>query len=347
MLRISRRSMVNPMISLSLLYIAYLAHYSCPSPILYMELELSLGGSSAPAKSPFTTTAWISAHAENGEGHELVLELGAGTAKTVEQDNQKTHMQQEEDSEAPCQGGSPVGLRHSCSLLPAVADSGCVNSEVSVRGFDVNNVPVNESAAKMRSLSTSSLQVEVPLREAADQEVAEDEENGGAGGGARKKLRLSKEQSAFLEDSFKEHSTLTPKQKSDLASRLNLRPRQVEVWFQNRRARTKLKQTEVDCEYLKRCCATLTQENRRLQREVAELRALRTTYPFYGHQTAGFGATRGCPSCDNKATPYAVVTEVSSSVVAPPLQSMSTLFARPFLGPFTVQPVLRRHPSAT
>lgn len=62
-----------------------------------------------------------------------------------------------------------------------------------------------------------------------------DEEENGAGG--RKKLRLSKEQSAFLEESFKEHHTLNPKQKIALAKQLSLRPRQVEVWFQNRRAR--------------------------------------------------------------------------------------------------------------
>ncbi|KAG6674446.1 hypothetical protein I3842_15G042200 [Carya illinoinensis] len=53
----------------------------------------------------------------------------------------------------------------------------------------------------------------------------------------RKKLRLTKQQSGVLEDSFKEHATLNPKQKKDLAEQLNLRPRQVEVWFQNRRAR--------------------------------------------------------------------------------------------------------------
>ncbi|KAF2307755.1 hypothetical protein GH714_031482 [Hevea brasiliensis] len=113
--------------------------------------------------------------------------------------------------------------------------------------------------------------------ERASSRASDDEENGLT----RKKLRLSKEQSAFLEESFKEHNTLNPKQKLALAKQLNLRPRQVEVWFQNRRARTKLKQTEVDCEYLKRCCETLTEENRRLQKELQELRALKTSQPFY------------------------------------------------------------------
>ncbi|CAL5045638.1 unnamed protein product [Urochloa decumbens] len=93
-------------------------------------------------------------------------------------------------------------------------------------------------------------------------------------GSARKKLRLSKDQAAVLEECFKTHHTLTPKQKVALANSLGLRPRQVEVWFQNRRARTKLKQTEVDCEYLKRWCEQLAEENRRLGKEVAELRAL-------------------------------------------------------------------------
>ena len=49
----------------------------------------------------------------------------------------------------------------------------------------------------------SYLQVEVPVRQAA-------KDNGGFGGRTNKKLRLSKEQYGFLEDSFKEHSTLTP-----------------------------------------------------------------------------------------------------------------------------------------
>ncbi|KAI3678170.1 hypothetical protein L6452_37452 [Arctium lappa] len=124
-----------------------------------------------------------------------------------------------------------------------------------------------------------------------------DEEENGLG---RKKLRLTKEQSAFLEDSFKEHNTLNPKQKLVLANQLNLRPRQVEVWFQNRRARTKLKQTEVDCEYLKTCCETLTEENRRLQKELQELRALKTSQPFYMQLPAT--TLTMCPSCERVVT---------------------------------------------
>ncbi|CAH9123415.1 unnamed protein product [Cuscuta epithymum] len=107
------------------------------------------------------------------------------------------------------------------------------------------------------------------------------DEDGGdeAAAAARKKLRLTKEQAAVLEDTFKGHCTLNPKQKVALAKQLNLKPRQVEVWFQNRRARTKLKQTEVDCEYLRRCCERLAEENRRLVKEVGDLRALRLPPP--------------------------------------------------------------------
>ncbi|KAL0726158.1 hypothetical protein Bca4012_022251 [Brassica carinata] len=120
----------------------------------------------------------------------------------------------------------------------------------------------------------------------------EDEE----GVSARKKLRLTKQQSALLEQSFKVHSTLNPKQKQVLARQLNLRPRQVEVWFQNRRARTKLKQTEVDCEFLKKCCETLTDENRRLQKELQDLKALKMSQPFYMHMPPA--TLTMCPSCE-------------------------------------------------
>lgn len=142
---------------------------------------------------------------------------------------------------------------------------------------------------------------------------SDEEENGVLA--ARKKLRLTKDQSAFLEDSFKEHNTLNPKQKLALAKQLNLRPRQVEVWFQNRRARTKLKQTEVDCEYLKRCCETLTEENRRLHKELQELRALKSSKPFYMQLPAT--TLTMCPSCERVASTTTTSATVAAAVSAP------------------------------
>ncbi|XP_057983274.1 homeobox-leucine zipper protein HOX11 [Malania oleifera] len=149
--------------------------------------------------------------------------------------------------------------------------------------------------------------------ERASSRASDDDENGLT----RKKLRLSKEQSAFLEESFKEHHTLNPKQKLALAKQLNLRPRQVEVWFQNRRARTKLKQTEVDCEYLKRCCETLTEENRRLQKELQELRALKTSQPFYMQLPAT--TLTMCPSCERVATTTAAPSTSAGAANSTPL----------------------------
>ncbi|XP_028751426.1 homeobox-leucine zipper protein HAT14-like [Neltuma alba] len=117
----------------------------------------------------------------------------------------------------------------------------------------------------------------------------------------RKKLRLTKDQSELLEESFKLHTTLNPAQKHSLAEKLNLRPRQVEVWFQNRRARTKLKQTETDCEFLRKCCENLREENRRLKKELQELRAQKigttTSALFIQLSKTTATAATTCSSC--------------------------------------------------
>ncbi|KAJ4791270.1 Homeobox associated leucine zipper protein [Rhynchospora pubera] len=114
----------------------------------------------------------------------------------------------------------------------------------------------------------------------------------------KKKLRLSTEQHSILESTFREHSTLNPKQKQTLAKELNLLPRQVEVWFQNRRARIKLKQTEANCEFMRRCYEALIEENKRMQKELHELRALKAMQkqPIYYMQSPAATLTM-CPSC--------------------------------------------------
>ena len=55
----------------------------------------------------------------------------------------------------------------------------------------------------------------------------------------------------MLEKSFDEENKLEPERKSQLAKKLGLQPRQVAVWFQNRRARWKTKQLERDYDVLK------------------------------------------------------------------------------------------------
>ncbi|GAB2216944.1 hypothetical protein Droror1_Dr00000095 [Drosera rotundifolia] len=151
-----------------------------------------------------------------------------------------------------------------------------------------------------------------------------DEENTIITGGGRKKLRLTKEQTTMLEHTFRQHTTLDTKQKEALAKQLRLRPRQVEVWFQNRRARTKLKQTEVDCEYLKKCYEKLTGENMRLQKEVQELRALKLSPELYTHMNPPTTLTI-CSSCERMTVPCASSTSLAAVVV----KSETGFFNRP------------------
>ena len=60
--------------------------------------------------------------------------------------------------------------------------------------------------------------------------------------------------------------------------------------------RSKLKQTEVDCELLKKCCETLTSENKRLQKELQELKSLKLASPVYMQLPAA--TLTMCPSCE-------------------------------------------------
>jgi homeobox-leucine zipper protein len=81
--------------------------------------------------------------------------------------------------------------------------------------------------------------------------------------------------------------------------------------------RTKLKQTEVDCEFLKRCCETLTEENRRLQKEVQELRALKLVSPhLYMHMSPPTTLTM-CPSCERVSNANSAADRRAASSIAP------------------------------
>ncbi|KAL5710178.1 hypothetical protein ACHQM5_020775 [Ranunculus cassubicifolius] len=67
----------------------------------------------------------------------------------------------------------------------------------------------------------------------------------------KNKRRFSDAQIKSMENMFETESKLEPRTKVELAKELNLQPRQVAIWFQNRRARWKSKQLERDFNLLK------------------------------------------------------------------------------------------------
>ncbi|WMV07721.1 hypothetical protein MTR67_001106 [Solanum verrucosum] len=70
--------------------------------------------------------------------------------------------------------------------------------------------------------------------------------------GEKKIRRLNMEQVKTLEKNFELGNKLEAERKIQLARALGLQPRQVAIWFQNRRARWKTKQLEKDYDVLKR-----------------------------------------------------------------------------------------------
>ncbi|KAL2329995.1 hypothetical protein Fmac_017576 [Flemingia macrophylla] len=70
-------------------------------------------------------------------------------------------------------------------------------------------------------------------------------------GCGEKKKRLNLEQVKALEKSFELGNKLEPERKVQLAKALGLQPRQIAIWFQNRRARWKTKLLEKEYEVLK------------------------------------------------------------------------------------------------
>jgi len=91
---------------------------------------------------------------------------------------------------------------------------------------------------------------------------------GEGSGSAAKKRKLSEEQVNMLEMSFGCEHKLESERKDRLASELGLDPRQVAVWFQNRRARWKNKKLEEEYSKLRNDHETLVLDKCRLETEV-------------------------------------------------------------------------------
>ncbi|CAM6041766.1 unnamed protein product [Sphagnum compactum] len=116
-----------------------------------------------------------------------------------------------------------------------------------------------------------------------------------------KKRRLTFEQVRSLETNFELENKLEPERKMQLAMELGLQPRQVAVWFQNRRARWKTKQLERDYEVLsldysrlKAQFEAIVQEKESLKTEVMVLHQL-------DHEEQSTSCTADQDSCSNSS----------------------------------------------
>lgn len=88
-----------------------------------------------------------------------------------------------------------------------------------------------------------------------------------------KKKRLNMEQVKTLEKNFELGNKLEPERKMQLARALGLQPRQIAIWFQNRRARWKTKQLEKDYDVLKKQFEAVRADNDALHAQNKKLQA--------------------------------------------------------------------------
>ncbi|KAB5544968.1 hypothetical protein DKX38_013080 [Salix brachista] len=121
---------------------------------------------------------------------------------------------------------------------------------------------------KRPSMSFSGIDVCHEDQGNGDDELSDDGSQAG-----EKKRRLSVEQVKTLEKNFELGNKLEPERKMQLARSLGLQPRQIAIWFQNRRARWKTKQLEIDYDLLKRQFDAVKAENNALQTQNQKLHA--------------------------------------------------------------------------
>nr|ACU23246.1 unknown [Glycine max] len=93
-------------------------------------------------------------------------------------------------------------------------------------------------------------------------------------GNQEKKKRLTSDQLDSLENSFQKEIKLDPDRKMKLSKELGLQPRQIAVWFQNRRARWKNKQLEHLYDSLKQEFDVISKEKQKPEEEVMKLKTM-------------------------------------------------------------------------
>ncbi|KHN08691.1 Homeobox-leucine zipper protein ATHB-13 [Glycine soja] len=169
----------------------------------------------------------------------------------------------------------------------------------------------------------------------AEEDLSDDGSQAG-----EKKRRLNMEQVKTLEKSFELGNKLEPERKMQLARALGLQPRQIAIWFQNRRARWKTKQLEKDYDVLKRQYEAVKSDNDALQAQnqklQAEILALKSREPTesinLNKETEGSCSNRSENSSDIKL-------DISRTpAIDSPHSTHQQQPSRPFFPPSSVRP---------
>ncbi|XLT88463.1 hypothetical protein HN873_010216 [Arachis hypogaea] len=174
-----------------------------------------------------------------------------------------------------------------------------------------------------RSMSFSGIEVGEVEGNGGEEEVSDDGSQAG-----EKKRRLNMEQVKTLEKSFELGNKLEPERKMQLARALGLQPRQIAIWFQNRRARWKTKQLEKDYDLLKRQFDAVKADNDALQAQNHKLHtqimALKSREPTesinLNKETEGSSSNRSDNSSDIKldiSTRTPTTTTTTSAIDSP------------------------------
>ncbi|XP_068657439.1 homeobox-leucine zipper protein ATHB-40-like [Aristolochia californica] len=133
-----------------------------------------------------------------------------------------------------------------------------------------SNQGVDEQQMLLFSHYCSGMYTEMPQGTKPTRRKKKGKGDGAAG--TTKKRKLSAEQVKFLEDNFGSEHKLESARKVRLAAELGLDPRQVAVWFQNRRARWKNRQLDEQYSRLKITHDSVLLEKCRLEAEVYKLK---------------------------------------------------------------------------
>ncbi|KAJ8569919.1 hypothetical protein K7X08_006496 [Anisodus acutangulus] len=156
-----------------------------------------------------------------------------------------------------------------------------------------------------------------------------------------KKRRLNMEQVKTLEKNFELGNKLDPERKMQLAIALGLQPRQIAIWFQNRRARWKTKQLEKDYEVLKRQFDAIKAANDALQTQNQKLHAEIMALKNREQPTESINLNKETEgSCSNRSENSSEIKlDISRApAIDSPLSNHHPISSRPFFPPSMIRP---------